>query len=46
MLAVMAVVALVVYDKLGLTILRKACLNSDQMSAAAYVIAGAVTLAT
>jgi hypothetical protein len=46
MLAVMAVVALDVYDKLGLTILRKAWLNSDQMSAAAFVIAGAVTLAT
>jgi hypothetical protein len=44
MLAVMAVVALVVYDKLGLTVLRKAWINSDQFWAAAFVLAGVVTL--
>jgi hypothetical protein len=44
MLAVMAVVALLVYDKLGLTFLRKAWINSDQFWAAAFVVAGAVTL--
>jgi hypothetical protein len=46
MLAVMAVVALVVYDKLGLTFLRRAWINSDQFWAAAFVVAGAVTLVT
>jgi hypothetical protein len=45
MLAVMAVVALVVYQKLGLTFLRKAWLNSDQFWAGAFVVAGVVTLA-
>ena len=46
MLAVMAVVALVVYDRLGIAVLRKAWLNSDQFWAAAFVIAGVVTLAS
>ncbi len=45
MLGVMAVVALLVYEKLGLTFLRKAWINSDQFWAAAFVIAGLVTLA-
>ena len=44
MLAVMALSALVVYDKLGLTFLRKAWINSDQFWAAAFVVAGAATL--
>jgi hypothetical protein len=44
MLAVMAVVALVVFEKLGLAFLRKAWLNSDQFWAGAFVVAGAVTL--
>jgi hypothetical protein len=44
MLAVMALVALVVYEKVGLTFLRKAWINSDQFWAAAFVVAGAVTL--
>jgi hypothetical protein len=44
MLAVMAVVALVVYEKLGLTFLRKAWFNSDQFWAAAFILAGLVTL--
>ena len=44
MLAVMAVVALVVYQKLGLTFLRRAWLNSDQFWAGAFIVAGLVTL--
>ena len=44
MLAVMAVVALVVYEKAGLTFLRKAWINSDQFWAAAFVLAGTATL--
>jgi hypothetical protein len=44
MLAVMAVVALVVYEKLGLTFLRRAWLNSDQFWAGAFIFAGLVTL--
>jgi hypothetical protein len=46
MLAVMAVIALVVYEKLGLTFLRRAWINSDQFWAAAFIIAGVVTLVT
>jgi hypothetical protein len=46
MLAVMAVVALLVYEKLGLTFLRRAWINSDQFWAAAFIMAGLVTLAT
>jgi hypothetical protein len=44
MIAVMAVVALVVYEKLGLAFLRKAWLNSDQFWAGAFIVAGVVTL--
>ena len=44
MLAVMAVVSLVVYQKLGLTFLRRAWVNSDQFWAGAFVLAGVVTL--
>jgi hypothetical protein len=44
MLAVMALVALIVYDRVGLTFLRRAWFNSDQFWAAAFVVAGAVTL--
>jgi len=44
MLAVMSVVALVVYQKLGLRFLRKAWLNSDQFWAGAFIVAGVVTL--
>ena len=40
MLAVMAVVALVVYEKAGLTFLRRAWINSDQFWATAFVVAG------
>ena len=46
MLAVMAVVALVVYEKAGLTFLRKAWINSDQFWAAAFILAGLATLVT
>jgi hypothetical protein len=46
MLAVMAVVALLVYEKLGLTFLSKAWINSDQFWAAAFVFAGVATLVT
>jgi hypothetical protein len=46
MLAVMGVVALVVYEKLGLTFLRRAWINSDQFWAAAFILAGVVTFAT
>jgi hypothetical protein len=46
MLAVMAVIALVVYEKLGLTFLRRAWINSDQFWAGAFIVAGTVTLVT
>jgi hypothetical protein len=42
----MAVIALVVYEKLGLTFLRRAWINSDQFWAAAFIAAGTVTLVT
>jgi hypothetical protein len=44
MLAVMGVVALLIYEKIGLAFLRKAWINSDQFWAAAFVVAGAATL--
>jgi len=46
MLVVMGVVALVVYEKLGLGLLRRAWVNTDQVWAGAFVLAGAVTLVT
>lgn len=46
MLAVTAVIALLVYDKLGSAFLRKAWINSDQFWAAAFIFAGAATLVT
>jgi hypothetical protein len=46
MLAVMGVVALLVYEKLGLSFLRKAWINSDQFWASAFIMAGVVTFAT
>ncbi len=46
MLAVMAVVALVVYDRFGVAILRKAWINTDALWAGAFVFAGVVTLLT
>jgi hypothetical protein len=46
MLAVMGIVAVVVYDRLGLKVLRRAWLNTDQIWAGAFVLAGGVTLAS
>ena len=46
MLVVMAAVALVVYEKAGLTFLRRAWINSEQFWAGAFVLAGLVTLMT
>ncbi|HET6548862.1 MAG TPA: hypothetical protein VFG79_10415 [Solirubrobacter sp.] len=44
MMAVMAVVAVVVYEKLGVAILRSAWVNTEWLWAAAFVLAGVVTL--
>ena len=44
MFAVMAVVALVVYDRLGLMILKRTWFNVDLLWAAALVGAGVITL--
>ena len=44
MLAVMAVVAIVVYERLGLKVLRTAWLNTDRLWAAAFVLAAFITL--
>ena len=46
MLAVMGLVAVVVYDRLGLTVLRRAWLNTDQVWAGAFVLAAGITLAS
>jgi hypothetical protein len=46
MVAVMGVVALVVYDRVGVAVLRKAWINLDGVWAAAFVVAGLLTLFT
>jgi hypothetical protein len=46
MVVVMGAVALVVYEKLGLGVLRRAWVNTDQVWAFAFIVAGAVTLVT
>jgi len=46
MLTVMGVVAVVVYDRLGLRVLRRAWLNTDHLWAAAFVLAAGITLAS
>ena len=46
MIAVMAVIAVVVYDKLGVAVLKKAWLNTDQLWAAAFIVAAVITLFT
>ena len=46
MLVVMAVVALLVYEKLGVAVLRRAWLNLDLIWAGAIVAAGVITLFT
>ncbi len=46
MLLVMAVVAVVVYDRFGVAILRRAWINTEALWAGAFVLAGVVTLLT
>ncbi len=46
MLAVMALVAVLVYDRLGLKVLRTAWINTDRMWAGAFVLAAGITLAS
>ena len=46
MVAVMGFVAILVYDKWGVAILRKAWINLDGVWAAAFVLAGVLTLFT
>ena len=46
MVLVMGVVAVLVYDRLGVAVLRKAWLNTDQLWAAAFIVAAAITLFT
>ena len=46
MLLVMGVVAVIVFEKLGLRILGRAWLNTDGLWAATFVLAGAITLVT
>ena len=46
MLVVMGAVALLVYDRLGVGILRRTWVNSDHLWAATFVGAGAITLIT
>jgi hypothetical protein len=46
MVAVMSCVALVVYAKLGVEVLRRAWVNTDALWAGAFVLAGIVTLLT
>lgn len=46
MMVVMACVAVLVYEKLGVAVLRRAWINSDQLWAGAFVVAGGATLVT
>ena len=46
MVLVMGVVAVVVYDRLGVRVLRRAWLNTEWLWAGAFVLAGVVTLFT
>jgi hypothetical protein len=46
MVAVMAVVAVVVYDRLGVRVVQRAWLNTDQVWAGSFVLAGILTLVT
>jgi hypothetical protein len=46
MVAVMGVIAVVVYDRVGVSILRRAWVNLDLVWAGAFVLAGALTLFT
>jgi hypothetical protein len=44
MIAVMGAIAFVVYERVGLQVLRRAWLNTDHVWAASFVLAGLVTL--
>jgi hypothetical protein len=46
MLAVMSVIALLVYDHVGVAVLKKAWINLDAVWAGAFVLAGVLTLFT
>jgi hypothetical protein len=46
MVAVMGAIAFVVYERVGLQVLRRAWLNTDQVWAGAFILAGVVTLAS
>jgi hypothetical protein len=46
MIAVMGVVAVLIYDHYGLGVLRKAWINLDWVWAGAFVCAGVLTLFT
>ena len=46
MVAVMAAIAVVVYEKVGVNVLRKAWINLDGVWAGAFVVAGLLTLFT
>jgi hypothetical protein len=46
MLAVMGLVAVLVYDRLGLKVLRTAWINTDRLWAGAFVLAAFITLAS
>jgi hypothetical protein len=44
MVVVMGTIAFFVYERVGLKVLRRAWLNTDQVWAGAFVLAGLVTL--
>ena len=46
MVVVMGVIALIVYEKLGLEVLRRAWVNTDRLWAAVFIAAAALTLFT
>ena len=46
MVAVMGLVALLVYDRFGVAVLRKAWINLDAVWAGAFVLAGVLTFFT
>jgi hypothetical protein len=46
MILVMGIVAVVVYDRLGVAIVRQAWVNTEWLWAGAFVLAGVATLFT
>jgi hypothetical protein len=46
MIAVMGVIAVVVYERVGVAVLRRAWVNLDAVWAGAFVLAGVLTLFT